>query len=238
MIPPCALACDSLVPCLQPSSSSSSTLPSDKRNISSFVEIIKRPCEQRVATVAACIATLGRILLRRIHPSTLVVDPARRSRCPGPPCFEQCFTLQVCKWLEITPTDIVCNRSSGLLREWPWSPPGTYELALKRKYQKPPAQGSSSNRAARVAFCFVLFVVGLHTSSHLREHQLRRTPRGSGVKPRGGGSSSWARGALPTSRSPPPPPQPPRVRPPLGPRSGLVGQGLLRVAFRAAFALI
>ena len=215
MIPPCALACDSLVPCLQPSSSSSSTLPSDKRNISSFVEIIKRPCEQRVATVAACIATLGRILLRRIHPSTLVVDPARRSRCPGPPCFEQCLTLQVCKWLEITPTDIVCNRSSGLLREWPWSPPGTYKLALKQKYQKPPAQGSSSNRAARVAFCFVLFVVGLHTSSHLREHQLRRTPRGSGVKPRGGGSSSWARGALPTSRSPPPPPQPPRVRPPL-----------------------
>ena len=51
----------------------------------------------------------------------------------------------------------------------------------------------------------LLHVVVCRDVSHLPEHQLRGTPRGSGVKPRGGGSSSWAWGSPPPSRPPPPP---------------------------------
>ena len=103
MNPPCAIACASLVPCLQPSSTSTSTLPSDKRTNSTHAEITRRPGELLVAPLAVCIATLGRILLRLIHRMTLGMDPARSSRCPVPPCFAKHSTLQVCEWREITP---------------------------------------------------------------------------------------------------------------------------------------
>ena len=80
------------------------------------------------------------------------------------------------------------------------------------------------------------------TFSHLPEHQLRGTPRGSGVKPRGGGSSSWAWGSPPPSRPPPSrPPPPAHRRCTAALLGGLVcGVGLFfslcEVAFWAAFA--
>ena len=56
-------------------------------------------------------------------------------------------------------------------------------------------------------------------------------PRGSGIKPSGGGPSSWAWGALLTSKSPPPPLLPP----PLLLLRGLVTGSFWGVAFRSLY---
>ena len=88
--------------CLQPSSPSTATLSTDKRNISTLAEITTHAGKLLVADLAGSVATYPAIPLRQITHMTLGTNPARKSRSPVALSRAENLTLQVCQRREIT----------------------------------------------------------------------------------------------------------------------------------------